>query len=384
MQSFMLPANGQATPKSIERKRKMAEAMLAQGVDYSPIASPWQGAARMANALVGGLGQRKADKQEAEGTASAREAMIKALNGGDNAAVMEAATNPFADSNSMAFLGKRWEQLNPEPLKPTSDIQNYQYGLENPGFAKQQMAGGDNDMYGTGYWDAKNKRYVFPSKSGQWVAPEGLEPGAELQDPATRAAAIAGGKLTGGAAEPVINEYVKNVRPAMQNASATIKTIHEARKIFDKGIATGNQAALEQSARGWAKAMGFEVDESVLSNTQAFQNFIGQMVIPRMKELGGNDSNEELRKLYELSGGDITNSGEAIKLTLNLTEKLMRDKLRMGREYERITTGILPMSPVEEPPEYVIENMASPGGPAAQLPQAMPDASDPLGLRPKR
>ena len=74
----------------------------------------------------------------------------------------------------------------------------------------------------------------------------------------------------------------------------------------------------------------------------------------------------------------------AIKLTLDLTEKLMRDKLRMGREYERITTGILPMSPVEEPPEYVIENMAPSGGPAATLPQAIPDASDPLGLRPKR
>lgn len=115
MQSFILPANGQATPKSIERKRKMAEAMLAQGVDYSPIASPWQGAARMANALVGGLGQRKADKQEAEGMASAREAMIKALNGGDNAAVIDAVSNPFMDNNSMGLLSHRYGQLNKEP-----------------------------------------------------------------------------------------------------------------------------------------------------------------------------------------------------------------------------------------------------------------------------
>lgn len=65
MQSFILPANGKATPDSIARKRKMAEAMLASGMDASPIASPWQGAARMAQALVGGLASRRADQQDA-------------------------------------------------------------------------------------------------------------------------------------------------------------------------------------------------------------------------------------------------------------------------------------------------------------------------------
>lgn len=115
MQSFILPANGAATPKSIERKRKMAEAMLANGIETSPIASPWQGAARMAQALVGGLGSRKADKQEAEGSMAAKEALIKALNGGDNAAVADAVSNPFTDNNSIPFLKDRYSQLNPDP-----------------------------------------------------------------------------------------------------------------------------------------------------------------------------------------------------------------------------------------------------------------------------
>lgn len=115
MQSFILPANGVATPESIKRKRRMAEAMLSSGVETSPIASPWQGAARMAQALVGGLGSRKADKQEAEGMASARDAMIKALNGGDNAAVIDAVSNPFMDNNSMGLLTHRYGQLNKEP-----------------------------------------------------------------------------------------------------------------------------------------------------------------------------------------------------------------------------------------------------------------------------
>ncbi len=115
MQSFILPANGAATPKSIERKRKMAEAMLSSGIETSPIASPWQGAARIAQALVGGLASRKADKQEAEGTQSAREAMVKALNGGGKMDFADALSNPFMDNNSADMVSKAYnQQFNPE------------------------------------------------------------------------------------------------------------------------------------------------------------------------------------------------------------------------------------------------------------------------------
>ncbi len=111
----------------------MAEAMLAQGVDYSPIASPWQGAARMANALVGGLGSRKADKQEAEGTASAREAMIKALNGGDNAAVIDAVSNPFMSNAGMQMIGSQWDRMNQPPPNPElKDLGNGQFMQYDP------------------------------------------------------------------------------------------------------------------------------------------------------------------------------------------------------------------------------------------------------------
>jgi hypothetical protein len=65
MPSFILPANnGKATPQSVERKRRMAQALMEQGMQTSPIASPWQGFARMAQALSGGLASRRADEQD--------------------------------------------------------------------------------------------------------------------------------------------------------------------------------------------------------------------------------------------------------------------------------------------------------------------------------
>lgn len=62
------------SPASVERRRRVAEAMMKQGMDYSPIQSPWQGVARVTNAIMGGLDERKADDIERAGLASQRDA----------------------------------------------------------------------------------------------------------------------------------------------------------------------------------------------------------------------------------------------------------------------------------------------------------------------
>ncbi|WP_259669905.1 MULTISPECIES: hypothetical protein [unclassified Rhizobium] len=47
---------------SDERKR-LAHAMLQQGMDASPVQSPWQGAARLVQALMGGLAMRRQEQE---------------------------------------------------------------------------------------------------------------------------------------------------------------------------------------------------------------------------------------------------------------------------------------------------------------------------------
>lgn len=73
------------SPASVERRRRVAEAMMKQGMDYSPIQSPWQGVARVTNAIMGGLDERRADDIERAGLASQRDAdasMYGGLTGG--------------------------------------------------------------------------------------------------------------------------------------------------------------------------------------------------------------------------------------------------------------------------------------------------------------
>ncbi|MBB2754717.1 UNVERIFIED_ORG: hypothetical protein GGI57_005453 [Rhizobium aethiopicum] len=58
------------TQGDIDDKRKqLAYAMLEQGMDASPVQSPWQGAARLAQALMGGLAIRQQDQERQVGAA---------------------------------------------------------------------------------------------------------------------------------------------------------------------------------------------------------------------------------------------------------------------------------------------------------------------------
>lgn len=59
-------ANPAVSPESLKQKREMLAQLLKQGLDTSPIRSPWQGAARMAETLVGALAQSKYDTAEKE------------------------------------------------------------------------------------------------------------------------------------------------------------------------------------------------------------------------------------------------------------------------------------------------------------------------------
>ncbi|WP_259669657.1 hypothetical protein [Rhizobium sp. NZLR5] len=53
-----------------DRRKQLADAMLQQGMDSGPVQSPWQGAARLVQALLGGLAIRQ-QEQQASGEGSA-------------------------------------------------------------------------------------------------------------------------------------------------------------------------------------------------------------------------------------------------------------------------------------------------------------------------
>lgn len=61
---FLWSGNERLTPEQVQRKRKVAEALARQGTDASPIQHWAQGAARVAQAMLGGYEERKAGEAE--------------------------------------------------------------------------------------------------------------------------------------------------------------------------------------------------------------------------------------------------------------------------------------------------------------------------------
>ena len=210
MQSFLLPPNGQMSPDEVTRKRRIAEAMLQQAGDTSPVGHWSQGAARLVNAMMGGLIANKASRAEAEGRKGANDALIRALSGDMGAgpsqqdstgAFVDAMNNPYMSDGGSRMLAGAWERANqpppnpmdvrkqeleiqkleadlaaarnPKPPAPTSAIQEYQFGLEDPNFRQYQMdrskAGATNVTIGGEPADGNLRKKLDENEGKLWT-----------------------------------------------------------------------------------------------------------------------------------------------------------------------------------------------------------------------
>jgi hypothetical protein len=219
-------------------------------------------------------------------------------------------------------------------------------------------------VFGNVYFDKQGRSWIL-GKDGNMRQPGGTG-GAELMTPEERAQQTAAGKLQGEAPRYVVEKYVKEVRPAMQQTTEAMSAVQQAKALLQRGIQSGRGADAIQGLRGWGATLGIQVDERILSDTQAYQNFIGNIVIPKMQQLGGNDSNEEMRKMYSLSGGDITQAPEALALTLDYTEKLLAQRMQGYQAYEKAALPYLSQLPaVDTSPLSTQGGAQSPASPAA-------------------
>jgi transglycosylase-like protein with SLT domain len=107
------------TPESLKLRRELAKSMLAQGLDISPIRSPWQGLARMANAALGGYDVYSTEQKEKESAAKAGQSYIDILSGKSGQPDQPSlSTQPGAPQAPAPDLG-----TGPKPPVPTGSIE---------------------------------------------------------------------------------------------------------------------------------------------------------------------------------------------------------------------------------------------------------------------
>ena len=150
----------------------------------------------------------------------------------------------------------------------------------------------------------------------------------------------------GKAAAKVIGANVANVE-----SQYSLQTgVGDALKLIDKGIYAGAYGP----EKGFvAKFSGGMIgDPKKVQNTEVFMANIGEIVIPRLQQFGGNDSNEELKYLQKVVAGDQRLEPESMKRILKSAEKKIANNiLRLQKQAESGKTRTeLPLQPMQPTP----------------------------------
>lgn len=127
----------------------------------------------------------------------------------------------------------------------------------------------------------------------------------------------------------------------IENKYSALDSVREAKDILRKGIYAGTYGDFKKMlAKGSFGAIG---DRQKAINTEEFISYIGNTVVPRLKEFGGNDSNEEMRYLKSIMGGDTSMEPEAIARIIESAErKILRGIERLQRQRGAIEQGSMP------------------------------------------
>ena len=182
----------------------------------------------------------------------------------------------------------------------------------------------------------------------------------------------------GEAAGKKIGEELVDVK----NKQSALDSIADAKAILKQGIYAG---AYGPAGKIVAKYTGIGSKDKV-ARTEEFVSYIGNVVIPRLKEFGGNDSEQELKYLNNVMGGNLEMEPAALSRILDRAEKNIQrgiDRLRKQAETgetKKPLTSLIPRNNenAERPSEPAM-TMPTPAAPASAPAAAAPVAAAPSG-----
>jgi hypothetical protein len=146
------------------------------------------------------------------------------------------------------------------------------------------------------------------------------------------------------AAAKVIGENVANI----ENQYSLQTAFKDAIGLVDQGIYGGAYGPEKQFV---AKFTGIG-DKKKVENTEVFMANIGEIVIPRLQQFGGNDSNEELKYLQKVVAGDQRVEPAAMRRILQSAERKVQNNIaRLLKQAEAAKGGAeLPTAPAQAAP----------------------------------
>lgn len=149
-------------------------------------------------------------------------------------------------------------------------------------------------------------------------------------------------------AETLGKEQAKSIAEQREKAGFAVQAqqaVGEALDLIDKGIYSGfwGKNVEEPLAKYTGGMIG---SNEKLSRTQQYRAFIGNVVIPRLQEFGGNDSNEELKYLQSVMGAETELNEKSLKSILQSVERAIQRDLDRLRANEAAAQSGAPLPPI--------------------------------------
>jgi hypothetical protein len=180
--------------------------------------------------------------------------------------------------------------------------------------------------YGSPQFNAKMIEFLEAEKSGK-------SKGSGNVSVSLGGIAIDSGKVAEEAGKAVGKDVA-----AIENKYAAIDSVEDALSMVDAGINAGFYGPTKQFV---SKATGGLVgSQAKVENTERFLSYVGNVVIPRLQEFGGNDSVEELKYLRQVMAGEITLEPNSIRRILqDADKKIKRGIERTQRQVQSASEG---------------------------------------------
>ena len=157
---------------------------------------------------------------------------------------------------------------------------------------------------------------------------------------------IGGINLDTGAAGKKASEIIGTNVANIEQQFSLQTAYKDAVSLLDQGIYGG---AIGPERQFIAKYTGVGNPKKV-QNTEVFMANIGEIVIPRLQQFGGNDSNEELKYLQNVVAGNQRLEPESMKRILISAEKKVQKNIeRLQKQASSKPGESLPITPMNAP-----------------------------------
>jgi hypothetical protein len=362
------------SPEMYQRQQQdRADAQAMRFAQLDPFQQANFAVGRGANMLGGAIGGALGGQDPELQRVTMRQQIARQLNPGDPASIQQAiaALSQAGDAEGAMMLQGEYRKLQESGALIGQRTAAAQASLAQAAAAQQEKAP-KPVVVGNALVDPVSGREIYKgpdaqkySGFAQELIDAGLTPGTEpfqkrmleyVSGKAKGAAKGTGNVTIGGItvdtgaaarkAGEIVGTNVANVE--QQYALGTAFT--DALNLLDQGIYGGAYGPEKQFV---AKFVGIG-DPKKVENTEVFMANIGEIVIPRLQQFGGNDSNEELKYLQKVVAGDQRLEPAAMKRILASAEKKVQKNLaRLQAQAAAGQTGaalpIGPMTPAATP-----------------------------------